>query len=237
MSKKKYDYNTIPIGYYDKIFIKKKGIRSAWHNIKFLFVKNRINKKNFHLDIGCGPGTFLNFLKTKKSIGVDVSKKQINYANKYYKNKNLKFIKIEKNKFPFIKNSFDSVSMIELIEHLPKKEIINLINNIHSKMKIGGKLYITTPNYKSLWPFLEFLLNKLSKVKYEDQHITKLDKLKILNLIDSNKFDVVKISSFILLSPFLACISYRFAIFFLKIDNFLSYIFPGHLIYLELKKI
>ncbi len=81
------------------------------------------------------------------------------------------------------------------------------------------------------------ILNKLSKVKYEDQHITKLDKLKILNLIDSNKFDVVKISSFILLSPFLACISYRFAIFFLKIDNFLRYIFPGHLIYLELKKI
>ena len=35
-----------------------------------------------HLDVGCGPGTFWNF---KKSIGVDISISQINYAKKLFK--------------------------------------------------------------------------------------------------------------------------------------------------------
>tara|TARA_Y100001970_G_C14221497_1_gene852951 strand:- start:1283 stop:1999 length:717 start_codon:yes stop_codon:yes gene_type:complete len=234
---KNYNYNTIPIGYYDKIFLRKSGIRSAWHYIKFSFVKNKISKRNFHLDIGCGPGTFLNFLKAKKSIGADISKKQIDYANKLYKKKNLKFIKMKKDKIPFKKNSFDSVSMIELIEHLPKKNILKLINEIYLKMKPGGTLYITTPNYKSIWPLLELIVNHASDVSYEDQHITKLDKKKLLDLIDLKKFKVVNISSYMFLSPFLAFFSFSLALSFIKIDNFLTYFFPGHSLCLELKKI
>ena len=36
---------------------------------------------SFHLDIGCGPGTFLGILN-KKSIGIDISQNQIKYAKK-----------------------------------------------------------------------------------------------------------------------------------------------------------
>tara|TARA_B100001250_G_scaffold412676_1_gene444541 strand:- start:3635 stop:4363 length:729 start_codon:yes stop_codon:yes gene_type:complete len=234
---KSYDYNTIPIGFYDQIFSRKSGIRSAWHYIKFSFLKSKISKNNYHLDIGCGPGTFIGFLQTKKSVGVDISKKQIDYANKLYKKKNKKFIKMKKNNIPFKKNSFDSISMIELIEHLPKGEILKLINESHTKMKPGGKLYITTPNYRSIWPLLELIVNLSSEVSYEDQHITKLNKKKLLDLIDLKKFKVTNISTYIFLSPFLAFFSFRLAISFLKIDNFLTYFFPGHSIYLELEKI
>ena len=144
---------------------------------------------------------------------------------------------MKKNNIPFKKNSFDSISMIELIEHLPKGEILKLINESHTKIKPGGKLYITTPNYRSIWPLLELIVNLTSEVSYEDQHITKLNKKKLLDLIDLKKFKVTNISTYIFLSPFLAFFSFRLAISFLKIDNFLTYFFPGHSIYLELEKI
>ena len=79
---KEFNYNTIEIGYYDQIFKKKNGIQSAWHNIKFNYVKNEINQKNIHLDIGCGPGTFLGLLKNKKCYGIDIANKQIEFAKK-----------------------------------------------------------------------------------------------------------------------------------------------------------
>src|SRR4029078_4972958 len=37
----------------------------------------------------------------------------------------------------------------------------------------GGKLVLTTPNYASAWPVIEVILNRVSDVSYEEQHITK----------------------------------------------------------------
>ena len=38
MTKKKFDYEEIDVGFYDHIYQKKEGVRSAWHHIKFNFV-------------------------------------------------------------------------------------------------------------------------------------------------------------------------------------------------------
>ena len=51
-----YYNNSVVNGYYDIIFERKKGIQSAWHHIKFNYIKNKITKTNIHLDIGCGSG-------------------------------------------------------------------------------------------------------------------------------------------------------------------------------------
>ena len=63
MTKKKFDYEEIDVGFYDHIYQKRGGVRSAWHHIKFNFVKEKISNQNHHLDIGCGSGTFLSILK------------------------------------------------------------------------------------------------------------------------------------------------------------------------------
>ena len=73
-----YYNNSVVDGYYDIIFERKKGVQSAWHHVKFNYIKSKITKTNIHLDIGCGPGTFLGILK-KKSIGIDIAQSQIKY--------------------------------------------------------------------------------------------------------------------------------------------------------------
>ena len=235
MKKTKYNYNDITYGFYDQIYHKKRGIRSAWHHIKFNFIKNKINKKNIHLDIGCGSGTFVSILNNKYSAGVDISSKQIKFANKTYGGQQKKFFCYKK-KIPFKKNKFNSISLIELIEHLSDQEINKLMRQIHNLLKKGGKIYITTPNYLSLWPILELIVNKFSDVSYEHQHINKFHFMNIKKIIDNKKFKIKKYNSFMFLGPFLAFFSFKFSINFTKVDGILTKIFPGFLIFLELEK-
>ena len=133
MPKKSFQYENIQEGYYDNIFHEKKGIRSAWHHAKFEFVKQNINQKNIHLDIACGPGTFLSLLNNKKSFGVDISKIKLILLKKIWI-KEQKIYYFEK-KLPFKKNSLDSISLIELIEHLPLKKIQKILDDSFNCLK------------------------------------------------------------------------------------------------------
>ena len=168
-----------------------------------LILLKKIDEQNHHLDIGCGSGTFISLLQNKFSVGIDISEKQINFANRKYGAETKKFFHY-KNKIPFQYNSFDSISIIELIEHLSDNEIFNLFDEIHKVLKKGGKIYITTPNYLSLWPVLEFFLNKVSKISYEHQHINKFNFLNINKIIDEKKYKIIQKNSFIYFSPFTA---------------------------------
>jgi ubiquinone/menaquinone biosynthesis C-methylase UbiE len=234
---KKFNYDDIAIGYYDQIFKKKNGIQSAWHNIKFDYVKDEINQKNIHLDIGCGPGTFLSLLKNKKCFGIDIADKQIKYAKKKYSNKSRKFKLMNKNKIPLRSESINSISLIEIIEHLNDKDTKLLIAEAHRTLKKNGELIITTPNYLSTWPILELILNNFTKVSYEDQHINKYNIFKIKKIVKKNKFKIVSLKTFILVAPFFAFFSFKLSLKMSIIDNFLSKVFPGNLLFLKLKKI
>ena len=78
-------------GYYDKITIdgitKNRGVSAAWHNYTNLKVKSSITNLGKHLDYACGPGTLIGMYLNTDSIGVDISQKQIEFANKKYSHK------------------------------------------------------------------------------------------------------------------------------------------------------
>ena len=233
---KEFNYDEIETGYYDNVFKKKSGIRSAWHHIKFSYLKKEINQKNIHLDIGCGAGTFLGQLKNSKSYGLDIAKKQILYAKKHYKNNRTKFILMKKNRIPLKSKSVDSITILDLIEHLKNNEIKLLLKESHRVLKKNGKILITTPNYISMWPILEFIINSVSDLSYEDQHINKFNIFRIKKIFDKKKFKISSLKSFIFLSPFLAFISFNISTRLIYLDNLITRILPGHLLYLKLKK-
>mgnify|MGYP002877327035 FL=1 len=229
-----YYNNSVVNGYYDIIFEKKKGVQSAWHHIKFNYIKSKITKTNLHLDIGCGPGTFLGILK-KKSIGIDVAQNQIKYAKEKYANKKIKFLTY-KNKLPIKSNSIESISMIELIEHIDNKDLKYLLKECRRVLKKDGKIYLSTPNYLSLWPLLEFFLNIISPVNYKHEHINKFNKKRLKKIMVKSGFQIIELRSFILLSPFLAFFTFNFAKSMTFLDNFLTKFFPGFLLFCKLKK-
>lgn len=231
-------YDSIEPGYYHKKFLSGNRIQRFWHKHKFetIFSKIKLDKSKSILDIGCGPGTFLSMMdgKYKLAYGIDIAKKQVGFAKKNFRGKNLFWKAAELKDMGFKKRTFDYVFMIELIEHLEHDEMKKLIKRIKPLLKKSGYLIITTPNYVSPWPIIEMVLNRVSKVSYEEQHITKFTKKRLKNLLNDSGFNIKSVETFYLISPFLALISQKLSENTLKLERKLFKNYFGCLFFIEL---
>ena len=229
----------ISIGYYDTILekgIKKqRGFQSNWHNSTFLKVKTFVGDDSNHLDYACGPGTFVGKYTNANSICVDLIDQQVEFGKKKYGDKgNFIFYKdFDKEKY---KNYFDVITVLGLLEFLDDDSNIHLINDLYNMLKPGGKLIMTTPNYRSSMVFFELVLNLFGKINYSNTHINKFNKSSLETLAKTTNFSEIKVIKFLNFGSFFSFFNWRFGIF---IDKFIHNMFSGffgYLLLLELKK-
>jgi len=195
----KFDYNSINAGYYDLIYKRNGGVRSKWHHLRFARLRKEIQGCFKHLDIGCGPGTFIGSLpEDKYSIGVDVAQNQIDYAQCHYATAHHQFRCIENNGvLPFSDNSFDMVTFTEAIEHLTKNDAFFLLKEIHRVLNPEtGRILITSPNYYFIYKIVEWLRDRIAKVSYKEQHITYYNRSSLADLLSQAGFVGIKINTY-----------------------------------------
>lgn len=219
----KFNYDGIPVGYYDEILRGGNPIQRAWHAQKFERVIDCLPGKSGQsiLDIGCFSGSFLSLLPVgwfSRQLGVDILGEQIRYAESKYGSDFRGFRLIpEIAKLRDLGERFDCVTSIEVIEHLEPEVVGELLGNAALLLKDGGKLILTTPNYASTWPLLELILNRVSEVSYEEQHITRfnyftaISKLRRIYPEFDRDFAVEFQTTTHFLSPFLAGFSYTWS--------------------------
>jgi 2-polyprenyl-3-methyl-5-hydroxy-6-metoxy-1,4-benzoquinol methylase len=111
------------------------------------------NKDARILDFGCGMGHFLYFLKKmsySNFIGIDISPQQVDFVRKYIINN-----VILADGFDFLKESlrkgdyFDIIVLNDVIEHIPKVKILELLKLMFNTLKPGGKVFIKTGNMEN----------------------------------------------------------------------------------------
>jgi SAM-dependent methyltransferase len=95
-------------------------------------------------------GHFLYFLKKmgySNFIGIDISPQQVDFVRKYITNN-----VILADGFDFLKEAlrkgdyFDVIVLNDVIEHIPKVKILELLKLILNTLKPGGKVFIKTGN-------------------------------------------------------------------------------------------
>ena len=206
-----YDYAAVGAGYYDDILHHDVGVRCFWHKHKFAQIASLIDsdENSTILDVGCAAGSFIGTLKKKYklAVGVDVAPAQIEYANQQYAAMNRKFISADVRSLQYEEASFDFIVMSEVVEHISFDEACDVLKRLFFLLKPLGKLILTTPNYRSLWPVLEWVVNRVSPVTYEHQHINKLYSSKCVLLLEKAGFQVDHLSSFFVLGPFFSVFS------------------------------
>lgn len=142
------------------------------------------------LDLGCGPGHFVNFLTNRKAIvtGYDREIKCLEVASKIQPGYH-RLIQGDIQKINELDYSFDFIMMRYVLHHIDKNSRQNLINSLYEKLNDGGKLFIETAFQKQfekhhdhkIYPRLTSILS---------QTYPKKDTL--LDMLSSNNFENIK---------------------------------------------
>ena len=103
------------------------------------------------LEIGCGIGTFsgllADLLPNGKGLCIDISDKSIEEASKRYESKsNLTFLIANAVNHDFGSQTFDTIVLPDVIEHIPLEFHSKLFESISKVLKPNGFVFIHIPN-------------------------------------------------------------------------------------------
>lgn len=120
------------------------------------------NKEAYVLDVGCGFGNIIKQVAGygfTNVMGIDISEEAVSHCTQDGLNVE-KIDDIVEFCQSYSGNKFDLVVMTHVIEHLPKKQIIETLEALRSIMASGGTLYIATPNAQAAsgayWAYEDF---------------------------------------------------------------------------------
>lgn len=172
------------------------------------------------VDLGCGNGVFLNYLMLQrpelKLTGVDRSQSALKYVQTATTNASIDTL-------PFEDNSFDCVSCLEVIEHLP----IDLYNKaIQEIARVAAKYIIISVPYKEN---LEESFNKCPQCKstfsYE-LHVRSFDDNDMKSLFKSLGYECVSSEYLGATEKLVGHSIYRKLFYSSQFENFVSPICP-----------
>ncbi len=205
-----FDYETIPGGYYDAVYRRHRGIQSKWHHLKFMRVVEEMEAHHRHLDVGCGPGTLIGLLDERFiSTGIDISHHEIDYARREYESESKRFFAICASALPDDCRDYDVATVVEVVEHLAPGELDDTLRATIERLRPGGKLVVTTPNFRSAWPLVQMLVNRFGELNYAPQHINRFTARKLRQLLRNLGLEDVRVNSYLALAPFAAPLGWR----------------------------
>lgn len=204
-------------GYQYKALHEGNAVQRFWHYSKQLAIKTLLppGPHETVLDVGCGSGVISFFLSKYGAhvIGMDGNPDAIRFATENFSNSNAKFVVgLIDDKMDFGK-LFDKIYCLELIEHVYINQAENMLKTLFDNLKRGGKIFLTTPNYKSLWPLIELLIDRfqLSPPLIDHQHVEFYNRKKLEKLCASIGFNIENISTNCFIAPWIAPFNWRLA--------------------------
>ena len=89
----------------------------------------------------------------------------------------------------------------------------DLLRTLHRLTRSGGTLTLTTPNYRGLWPLIEFTMDtlKLAPRMEDEQHVTKFHRASLPQMLAATGWRVEYLTTFSTFAPFLSIINWKLA--------------------------
>lgn len=157
------------------------------HLGRYEFACQYLSQNDKVLDIACGIG-YGSFILARSTdgvsvTGVDISRPAVEYANKFYKKSNNRFIEADCLTVEFDASSFDTIVSFETIEHIDKDEVF--IKRVNQFLKTGGTFVCSTPN-QDVMPY------DPKRFPHHVKHYTVSD---MKSILEKCGFDVIDVFS------------------------------------------
>jgi 2-polyprenyl-3-methyl-5-hydroxy-6-metoxy-1,4-benzoquinol methylase len=144
------------------------------------------------IDIGAGDGSLLEAFRLAGTPGEQLWGAELDdRAVKNLEKRGFKGILQRAEEMAYPADTFDAVTMIQVIEHVA--EPMQLIQKLHSMMKSGGILFMETPNMAS-WD-RRFFPKRTWGGYHFPRHWTLWDPETMTRMLDQSGFDVVSITT------------------------------------------
>lgn len=154
---------------------------------KYLKLIKRYSTGGKFLDVGCGTGYFLKFVKETENSWVIYGVEPNDSLRKIaIKNSNLNIKKGDLSSLPFRDKYFDVITCNDVLEH-SKKLTMNL-KELRRVLKDDGVLLIQSPNYKS---YMAYLTGKKWDWWSVPDHVLHFSYDYLIKLLQENGFNIL----------------------------------------------
>jgi 2-polyprenyl-3-methyl-5-hydroxy-6-metoxy-1,4-benzoquinol methylase len=192
-------------------------VQRFWHAAKKIVVDRELPPAagDFVVDAGCGSGVISDHLAAAGAdvIAIDANPDAIRFASAEFRRPNLRFVAGFLDDQLSFDRAVDKIYSLEVIEHMHRPQGFAMLRNFARALRPRGRVLLTTPNYRSPWPLMEWTLDRLHMVPTldEEQHVAHYHRRSLRDLAREAGLNVVSIRTVCFASPWLAPLSWRFA--------------------------
>jgi len=141
------------------------------------------------LDIGCGFGKHLSILSEARSrVGIDAGLPGLTKGRQLFPEIN--FTCGSAFELPFPQSCFDTVFMIDVIEHL--SDPLKTMEEVCRILKPGGTLFLQTPTYpiKRLYDLWHWVKGTRSQFKDDVTHVSKFTHWRLISVVSQAGLEI-----------------------------------------------
>ena len=220
-----FDYHAVAGDYQYRALNEGHAMQRFWHRGKLVMidqlVRPQLKQDSRLLEIGCGAGNLLVQASVQGSfpVALDLSMQALTFVRSRFQEfetgheaiKGFACLQSIGEHLPFADESFDFILLSEVVEHLEEPHM-----SIHEASRVlrpGGRLLVTTPNYRSFWPIMEWTVDRLNMAPKMggEQHISKFYPSTLYSLMTQSGLGVEYSGTIYGFSPFLSLLSPQWA--------------------------
>lgn len=205
----KFPYHYIPYLDKNQNLVNHRSLSWGFKYFSYLLrIKNLVEelKPDSILDVGCGEGRFLGLLDDtiSRKMGVDLAEKPIKFAQAFHPH--IEFRQINASQ---IKEKFDVVTAIEVLEHIPDVNVSEFLKILEKKVDKNGRIILSVPTvvvpvsqkhyrHYDIHLFRKQLKESGAELKIENvEYVYKSSTfLKLYSKLTQNKFWIIEFKPF-----------------------------------------
>jgi len=213
-----FNYDSVAGDYQYRALHSGHPMQRFWHGGKLTMIDQLIRPHlkpgSRLLEIGCGAGNLLLQASVRGSypVALDLAMQALTFVRSRLREarsgseapSDFSCLQSIGEYLPLASNSFDCILLSEVIEHLEVPQIS--IREATRVLRPGGRLLVTTPNYRSLWPIMERavdMMNMAPKMAGE-QHISRFHPNSLKHLLSDSGLGIEYFGTIYNISPFLS---------------------------------